>query len=465
MWNATGAGALSYVFISHASVDKPAIEFIIRRFKAENIDLWIDQPDHPSLRGAAPNPVGSLKPGKRWRDEIYKALRDERCAAVLVCWSKNSAKDYRDVLREEVGYARVMDKLIACCIDDLDIQELPNGLGDDQIPRLALLGHDAFLAQVIEAAKEACDAHTRDRRFAVSPSRTSLSEEQIVALVALMNRDDAIAELLQDEAPLLILVGDSADRHHHLVKRIPEIELPWRGALVRLKPSADQHLDLRAQYLMSASAERWLARDVAWPGPEKAAHDAFEQFTMRIREICGALYDPALRRAPLADVINQAMRQSRAPMLISTSVEDRPELRARNAAIFDRIRRETLSIDPTLFRVLIYVERARVMLTSSKTENWLGREVRGPGQCTVALRPIRRHQMGEWEAMVCRLVDQQPIDVHDTLQRLFEKAGGRGLSFQALEAGMKEHMRTWRLRHVATSGAKGEWSDQHVQAL
>lgn len=61
---------MSDVFLSHNSTDKPAVESLAHRLRAEGIELWLDE--------------WNLIPGNPWQEKIEQALNECRSCAVLI---------------------------------------------------------------------------------------------------------------------------------------------------------------------------------------------------------------------------------------------------------------------------------------------------------------------------------------------------------------------------------------------
>jgi hypothetical protein len=115
---------MSFVFVSHANQDKGHIRHIVDKLIAEGYKVWLDNP-------AAMNYTADeirlnfirLHAGKRWQDEIDAAIRE--AGVILVCFSQRFSEQ-RDMWHDEVAAARILDKLVACRIDDVDPQTLRN---------------------------------------------------------------------------------------------------------------------------------------------------------------------------------------------------------------------------------------------------------------------------------------------------------------------------------------------------
>jgi hypothetical protein len=125
---------MSFVFLSHASTDKPRLKTIVDALIGAGLKVWLD---NPAVMGYSLQQIKNhfyhLEAGGRYRDKIDAALRDS--GVVLVCWSEK-ARENRDVWHAEASVARTLRKLVACRIDDVDPPTLPDGHGEEQIPDL-----------------------------------------------------------------------------------------------------------------------------------------------------------------------------------------------------------------------------------------------------------------------------------------------------------------------------------------
>src|SRR5215475_1129939 len=78
---------MRYVFISHASDDKPRLRAYIHRLLdelPEDIGLWIDTPEKIDHELSAPRVV-AIEPGGDWEARIGHAINN--CTCVLAFWS------------------------------------------------------------------------------------------------------------------------------------------------------------------------------------------------------------------------------------------------------------------------------------------------------------------------------------------------------------------------------------------
>jgi hypothetical protein len=123
---------MPFVFVSHASQDKPRIRHVVEALIADGHKIWLD---NPGEMGYSANEIDlhfiRLHADRRWHDEIDEAVRG--AGAVLVCFSKRF-NETRDVWQDEAAGARILGKLIGCRIDDLDRSTLRNQFHLQQLP-------------------------------------------------------------------------------------------------------------------------------------------------------------------------------------------------------------------------------------------------------------------------------------------------------------------------------------------
>jgi hypothetical protein len=102
---------VSYVFLSHRSIDKPRIRPFVCRLAERGIPFWVDRPEEFNLNLAAgERPLsrtelsGGIPPGSDWPLRVDDALM--RARAIIVFWSVNWTSD-RAVLVREHGAAHM----------------------------------------------------------------------------------------------------------------------------------------------------------------------------------------------------------------------------------------------------------------------------------------------------------------------------------------------------------------------
>lgn len=129
---------MSFVFVSHASQDKPALRPLIDALRGAGLKVWLDNPAAAGYEADEVLSFFRIRAGGRWEDEIDEALRE--ASVVLVCWSKLAvtaearAMRARTVWFNEAYYARTAGKMVACTIDDLNPADLPGTLSAQQLP-------------------------------------------------------------------------------------------------------------------------------------------------------------------------------------------------------------------------------------------------------------------------------------------------------------------------------------------
>src|SRR5262245_45850984 len=82
-------GMDNFVFISHATKDKPLLRHLVLAFIDAGIKVWLDKPSALDFSTAEIEQYFyHLRAGGRWEDEIDEAKREASC--ILVCWSKRA---------------------------------------------------------------------------------------------------------------------------------------------------------------------------------------------------------------------------------------------------------------------------------------------------------------------------------------------------------------------------------------
>lgn len=120
---------MSFLFISHANVDKQRIRPLVEVLVEEGETLWLDRPgagdgnfgfDQSYIDA---NGIDHLQSGNPWSSSIKGALRAS--GAVLGCLSR-AVLDDRPILDFELMFADVAQKLVTCVVDDLTYEDLEN---------------------------------------------------------------------------------------------------------------------------------------------------------------------------------------------------------------------------------------------------------------------------------------------------------------------------------------------------
>ena len=102
---------MSFLFVSHRSVDKPRIRPFLRDLIRRNIPVWIDNFEELNLNLGPLEPrieleqlAGGIEKARDWPLQIDQAL--VRAFAIVVFWSRNWSEE-REILVREHGLAHV----------------------------------------------------------------------------------------------------------------------------------------------------------------------------------------------------------------------------------------------------------------------------------------------------------------------------------------------------------------------
>ena len=222
-----------YVFVSHASGDKPRLKFLVDALIDAGLKVWLDNPR--AMGYSAPEIAAhfvDLRGGGRWREQIDDALVEAMC--VVVAWTEASADPRRKVIRNEVAVARAHKKLVACRIDaDFNPGILDDGYGDEQI------------VDVSAGKSEDCQPLIADiRRVMARISRSGLTERRL--------RDPF--------APYLI---DRQSQETGASRLIRSVETGGVAALF-VKGPRNECLDQFRERLQRVTAPSCLASEACW---------------------------------------------------------------------------------------------------------------------------------------------------------------------------------------------------------
>jgi hypothetical protein len=130
---------MSFVFISHASPDKPKIKHIVDKLVASGINVWLDNPTASPLRYGAKEIAAHfhrIRAGNAYYDQIKEALR--LADVVLVCLSEHFKQAGRHIFYSEATIADYEGKLVACRIDDVDPNTLPASFAAQHVADLRI---------------------------------------------------------------------------------------------------------------------------------------------------------------------------------------------------------------------------------------------------------------------------------------------------------------------------------------
>ncbi len=232
---------MSFVFISHASEDKPRIRPIVDALRAAGLRVFLDNPDRAdySEKDIATGDFVRLHYDRSWDQQLREAMRASH--AMLVCWSKAARKESlaadRDTWRGEIDYALISGKALNVVVDEVRPKDLYKGGGEHQC--LADTdkiddGWHAAIAQLIQDIKRVME------RVAYGDARTAKARRGDLALPIYANRHpqenafNAALRAVEDQggAHPIILHGPENELPEDLVKRMSELsgELAAQGA-------------------------------------------------------------------------------------------------------------------------------------------------------------------------------------------------------------------------------------------
>lgn len=121
---------MPFVFISHASPNKPRLEPLIEALFEAGLKPFVDKPELLGFAQDRSRDFIRLEAGGRWADQINEKLEQADC--VLVCWSQLATDESvlagkaRRTWLGEADYGLKRKKLVCCTIDDVKPQDLPD---------------------------------------------------------------------------------------------------------------------------------------------------------------------------------------------------------------------------------------------------------------------------------------------------------------------------------------------------
>src|SRR5262249_33649667 len=193
----------SFIFVSHADKDKKAIRHIVDALIADGHKVWLDNPAAMGYTGEeVKQHFWRLHADRRWQEEIDEAL--VAAGAVLVCFSTRFTETSRHMWHDEVAAARQMKKLVACRIDDLDAQTLPNNYATLQIPDLRLdRAHGELktaLALLLDDVRRKLSEIAGLRLAEIRQGRARKRDEFVPYLIDRTSQEDVIGAALEEIA-------------------------------------------------------------------------------------------------------------------------------------------------------------------------------------------------------------------------------------------------------------------------
>jgi hypothetical protein len=501
---AVGIRGGPYIFVSHASADNALLKPVVEELARQGIPIWIDKPYHPDLNldealfaGCIERAVAEQVEAQR---QIALAIRSSHGVLVFPSPSAKASEQVNNEIgrAQEIQDARGSLFGLTCCFLKADwhnfaewrassfngyhtlVEELqPNefaltarGVGEVQKLVLRLRAH-------LEGAT--ADSVRKLRFGSFDPTDADiLAEEQIDALLTMLDRETAVDELVEG-AGLRVLQGHADDRPRHLSMRLPLIELPIRTSRTELSAAAGHHglVELRAFLVggghAGGSSTRWNLKPLAWTDDgKKSFADAYRDLARRLAVSIGcsgldadAFVSPGrLGEAVLDRLETSADTGQVQRVLMWTEFLDVPALRKRNEALIQRLHEEFMRVDPSNFRAVLLVAPSDA--AGRQTDNWLAKqhEAIGVSHRQVRLDRIARAHLLEWEHLVSKLVKTPTAQICAHLDTVFAaKAVENRLSIADLEADLRLAMQTWIRRSQAAEPnllASRVWADDHV---
>ena len=248
-----------FVFVSHASRDKPLIRFVVEALVDSGIGVWLDNPEAVGFSQDYINQnLQRLKPGTRWLDQIHDALEASKC--VLACCTRTFWERYQkggtlgrddSVVREEIAKGR--GKLVMCRLDDFDIGPVPAdfsglqfadlspGAAGTPLPADVLASRVRTLVEAVKAmmqrTSELHHASGRQRtetRTALGPYLIDRGAQEAAAQKAIRAAADGGVQAFFVAGPEDECLDQFRSRlRHHTAPRCLAGARPWEELLVR----------------------------------------------------------------------------------------------------------------------------------------------------------------------------------------------------------------------------------------
>lgn len=423
---------MSFVFISHAGVDKPRIKPITDKLIDAGFVLWIDRPEEMGYTAEEIHAsMHRMVSGRNWPKQIGHGLDDAFC--VLLFASKRILEPGHPWWRKEFETAQVLGKLIIVRIDDIDLQKakLPRGLAQTQWQDLLLAeDHEGpldgpaatcfdllceDLHTMAEEARARAESRRQTRRQRWGPPlseqpRPTLLQGQVEALTRMMDREEPVGRILGERNPVVVVSGPSEERPYALAERLRSVDLPLAGRRAAGFAEYETLADLRAAVVCGeADVEgfEWQIDAFTWPSEGLLeADEAFRQILLAIGERCFAdLRAHEDVEVAFASEIKTALDRHR-PRLLVTTLQDEHGSRAWTEPLVRRLAAATRKLPTDRLRILLIVQPAPAYWLAASTGVWWARMCKSAGLATpIPLEPVRRPQLDEWCTLVDRILD------------------------------------------------------------
>lgn len=231
---------MPFVFISHASDDKPRIAPLVVQLQRAGLRIWFDRPDEISPNFQAD---GSIEVGDNWRTSIDDALGE--CGCVLVFWSKHTTRD-RSVLQDEAATGLEEKKLIQVFLDPglhAQIDRIyTRHQGVELFKAVDGKASDAAIQRIVDAIQRKIESHkyradvdgparkrSQDIPRALRPyivdrhSQINRARSAISGLIAKFPRDHPPAA---GARPAFVVLGKDIDCPERLTERLQHVDGP-----------------------------------------------------------------------------------------------------------------------------------------------------------------------------------------------------------------------------------------------
>ncbi|UPT62566.1 MAG: toll/interleukin-1 receptor domain-containing protein [Hyphomonadaceae bacterium JAD_PAG50586_4] len=251
---------MSFVFVSHASQDKPRVKRVVDALRAAGFKIWLDNPVAAGYSAEELPSFYRIRANGRWEDEIDEAKREAAC--ILVCWSVRATTAgvlsgaERLTWLGEADYGRVERKLVACTIDDVNPAALPGTHSAQQMPCVdpVALPPETWLAVMATL---------------IDDIRRKIDEKLNLRLTARTARQDIALPLLADrsrqEDDFYSAVSAAAGEGgvHPVVLKGPSNELP-EAFLERMEKASGR---------LRRDGSVWFRRRIDWPKEARDGRD------------------------------------------------------------------------------------------------------------------------------------------------------------------------------------------------
>ena len=265
---------MSFVFVSHASDDKPRIRHLVDALIARGHKVWLDQ---PLKLGYAPEEVRAhfhrLHAGRSYLDEIDEALR--AASVVVVCFSRHFSKTTRQTWHDEAGVARALGKLVPCRVDDFKLDEIASNYQFQQMPDVSIERPAPQVAAALQLLIDDIERKLSAQAVAGLAGRGQSKRDEFAPfLVDRTDQEEAVGEALAE------LGKDGGVRAFFIAG--PENEC-LEEFIARLEK--------RTCAARLGQGRSWLSRRVEWPRPD-ATPDFARAYQRRLALALGRDTEP-----------------------------------------------------------------------------------------------------------------------------------------------------------------------------